>query len=537
MVVTGWLSANPRPLNTPLGQQVARIETFTNEKGESIYHIVYLQPCGFVIVSADDLVEPIIGFVAEGVFDCSAENPLGALVSSDLNQRVTAVRATGSLQIMAGPQERAEIQHKWQHFISLGSSSTDDVGIAGVASISDVRVSPLLKSRWGQRNVCGSSCYNYYTPEDYPCGCVATSMAQVMRYHRHPTTAIGVREFTIEIEDEPQLAFTRGGDGNGGAYMWTDMVLAPDCSITLAQRQAIAALCHDAGLSVEMDYGPDGSSAGMLDTADALRTVFNYSNAVKGYHDGDNIGDGLNGMINPNLDAKLPVLLGIRNEDSDGHAIVVDGYGYEPMARFPLLYHHLNMGWNGNDDAWYNLPNVDVGNPYVTVTTCVYNIFTSGAGEIISGRVKDADGRPLSGATVRGKFFPPPRMGGGYTATSDAKGIYALAMIPSQSTYKLTATKDGYVFDEVTVTIGRSNDYSGISANRWETDLVGFVSGDSDWDNDVDVRDFAAFASAWLTGPGDSGWNHTCDIASPADYYVDMHDFAVFADHWRSGVK
>ena len=68
-----------------------------------------------------------------------------------------------------------------------------------------------------------------------------------------------------------------------------------------------------------------------------------------------NIGDGLNGMINPNLDSNNPVILGIDDSQGDGHAVVADGYGYKSST----LYHHLNMGWDGEDDVWYNLPNID----------------------------------------------------------------------------------------------------------------------------------------------------------------------------------
>ena len=54
--------------------------------------MVYLNPAGFVIVSADDMVEPIIGFLPEGQYDPSPDNPLGAMVSQDLPGRVLAAR-------------------------------------------------------------------------------------------------------------------------------------------------------------------------------------------------------------------------------------------------------------------------------------------------------------------------------------------------------------------------------------------------------------------------------------------------------------
>jgi len=173
-------------------------------------------------------------------------------------------------------------------------------------------------------------------------------MAQLMRYHQHPTTEIGVHEFTIRVDDVEQTAYTRGGDGSGGPYQWNDMVLAPDCSTSEMQRQAIGSLCYDAGVTVEMKYSADGSSASTQAATEALTTVFKYSHAVKS-HNWDsvsntfrNIGPRLNGMVNLNLDAGNPVILSLDREDG-GHAVLCDGYGYNSST----LYHHLNMGWSG----------------------------------------------------------------------------------------------------------------------------------------------------------------------------------------------
>ena len=90
----------------------------------------------------------------------------------------------------------------------------------------------------------------------------------------------------------------------------------------------------------------------MPDASAALKNVFKYSNSICGGDGTDNIGAGLTTMLNPNLDAGFPCLLGIYCGSAGGHAIVADGYGYDSST----LYHHLNMGWSGVDTAWYNLP-------------------------------------------------------------------------------------------------------------------------------------------------------------------------------------
>jgi len=429
MAVAGWLKVDPQPLETALGQGVMKIETFTDDYGEPVYYIVYLEPSGFVIVSADDLVEPIIGFADDGSYDPSPENPLGALVTNDLNGRMAAVHSTFRLQAMVGEVPFTDTQKKWSYFISLAETSEGGFSLMGRSSIPDVRVAPLVQSKWSQEQACDNNCYNYYTPDNYPSGCVATTMAQLMRYYQHPTAGIGVQEFTIWVDDVERTVSMRGGDGNGGVYKWDQMELEPRCSTTLAERKAIGALCYDAGISINMDYTADNSEALLFMARFALQDTFQYGNAIMGYNYDfsaeafRDLGSGLEGMVNPNLDAGHPVILGLWREGTDmGHSILADGYGYNSST----LYHHLNMGWGSIDDAWYSLPIIDSDPSYNVVDQSIYNIFTSGSGEIISGRVTDASGSPISGTLVTAT-----RQGSSetYTDETDSKGIYALEKV------------------------------------------------------------------------------------------------------------
>ena len=130
-----------------------------------------------------------------------------------------------------------------------------------------------------------------------------------------------------------------------------------------------------------------------------MTNTFGFSNARYAYNNSyySIPSPNLNNMINPNLDARFPVLLGIIDASVIGHEVVVDGYGYN----IATLYHHLNLGWTGTADAWYNLPTVSTGNyDFTSVIECIYNVFPQGSGEIISGRVLDAAGNPVDGATI-----------------------------------------------------------------------------------------------------------------------------------------
>ncbi len=484
-VVKGWLIVNPKPLGADLGRQVASVEPFDDDYGHPLYYIIYLEPSGFVIVSGDDLVEPIIGFADGGVYDPSSGNPLGALVSRDLAGRVESARHGSQLRAARSGERSTATQRKWQNLISLSWNHSGGLSAMGLSEsyINDLRVAPLVKSEWNQETSCygsGLACYNYYTPrisggqvrwysgneENYPCGCVATAMAQLMRYHKHPTQGIGRIECTVDVNDGAigvrQDVYTRGGDGNGGPYDWGQMPLIPCGNAFLSQRRAVGALCFDVGLSMNMTYTPSGSyPQDGFKLKEALMSTFQYANVITGSNGGSNIGPGIIGMINPNLDAACPVVVYVGGEDT--HAVVCDGYGYNSST----LYHHLNLGWYGIDDAYYNLPDARCSMEFNSVVTCFYNIFIYDSNEIISGRVTNNAGSPLKDAVVTAQTIA----GQTYTDTTDANGIYALVGVPSESTFTLNVTKPGYYFNSRQVTTSRSVDMSAFSGNRWAIDF------------------------------------------------------------------
>jgi hypothetical protein len=146
---------------------ITRVDSFTGGKGEVIYHIIYLHPSGFVIVPADDLIEPIVGFAGAGHYDPSVDNPLGALVTQDLNARTAVVRQVDK-QGRLRELKSLENENKWRSLEYAGEQSGDSVEM-WAAAISDIRVAPLVQSRWDQTTVCGNNCYNIYTPNNYPC--------------------------------------------------------------------------------------------------------------------------------------------------------------------------------------------------------------------------------------------------------------------------------------------------------------------------------------------------------------------------------
>ena len=468
-VVKGWLSVDRMPLGETLGTAVKRVETYNDAAGAPLYYVAYLEPSGYAIVAADDLVEPIVGFAAAGQFDPSGNNPLGALVSNDLAARVAYARQAGS---KAADLSAVQALAKWQQ---LCPADGGPVAVANLVTVfSNVWVAPLTQTKWSQTTADDAgtaACYNYYTPPygngittNYPSGCVPTTMAQLMRFYQFPTNGVGTNSFTIYVDGLPRKYSLQGG-GKGSAYVWANMPLVPPANPTTAQCQAIGALIADTAATVNTKYNTNSYSTAFLkDARYALTNTFRFSSARYGYNTNAQLGAGLTAMINPNLDARFPVILGIHNA-SVGHTVVADGYGYS----LTTLYHHLNLGWSGTATAWYALPLIDTGtdtnHSFNVVDGCIYNAYTNGVGEIISGRVLDQISRPVVNATVTAKRTTGT--GGTYTTTTDGQGIYALAKIPSASSYTIAVSKSNYVPATNTFTTKTSTDLTATSGNCW----------------------------------------------------------------------
>ena len=527
-VVTGWLNLDSSPLNTSLGSQIQKVERHNDSRGQPLYYIVRLQPSGVVIVSGDDLVEPIIAFLSGDDFEASDKHPIGAMANKDLPKRIKeACNIESSLKAgLLSPdlQKAIEARSKWilllncsqavkaaEYLKSIGSGGC--LGKSSLMYMDDVRVEPLVQSKWDQGNECYDACYNWYTPRvldsnvvwdegnsnNFVCGCGPTAIAQIIRYHEYPTAGIGVIDKNIYVKKgsvtERILRQTRGGDGSGGPYQWSNMPLDPGCSTTETQRKAIGALCYDIGVCCGVTYSASGTSISFLSPV-YFTNYFKYTYAKTGstkyfFHD-----------INTNIDALHPVTY-----SRDEHTHVIDGYGYDNGT----MYHHINYGWGGSNDAWYNL---SAWGFYVC------NIFTSGTGDIISGRIIDMQTKqPINEVTVTATA-----PGAYYQAVTDDKGIYALAKIEVQQEYTISATKTGYIFADQVV----NTDIQGRTlGNLWGIDLVGLFC-DFNSDQRVNIDDLVILIEHW-----DSD-DPLCDIYPMpwGDGIVDKGDLQVFMTHW-----
>ncbi|MBQ6142101.1 MAG: C10 family peptidase [Kiritimatiellae bacterium] len=486
--VKGWVSLK-ESLDQSIEGNPASVETYAGRDGKGKFYVVTLEGGGYVVASGDDEVTPILAYSKSGTFDASEKNPLWCLLAGRAAfeaDRLSA-SATGGRRLAASASATSGNAAKWSRLRAAGGANGGKTRLGGAPSAAptDLRVPELLFSDWAQGRIgnwAGTDypyCFNMYTPEidgeRAPCGCVATSGAQIMRYFQYPTASVTAQTKTCKVS---------GVDTNltmmGGTYDWSNMPTninsmynQPEAN-TLAYREAIGKLTYDVGVAVEMWYGANGSGASASDLADALMNVFGYRNAAYFYAEGGLAADKLKKAVLPNLDAKRPCGIGITNTSTEsGHAIVADGYGYSDDT----LYIHFNMGWNNlaGSNAWYAPPEFDVEEDiqYDTIDEVICNIFTdtgSQFGSIASGRVLDANGNPLAGATVTGTTTLLNGVVTNIVTTSDERGIYAILMPAVDKPCTITASADGYgVPDDISFTIAPTDMTIG---NTYDNDIT-----------------------------------------------------------------
>lgn len=450
------------------GRNVRAARTHRTSAGESRFHVVAFEGGGWAAVGADDEDAPVIAFSDKGEDIVEDDrNPIWFLVKRDAEWRAEVRR-----EMKRRGEGRGRARHKgWDYKrkrvkvegVGQGEGEgLDQVALATTANpsiaegaLEDVRVEPLLKSTWDQGRVGGylntPLCYNYCTPSNYVCGCVATMMAQIMRYHEWPKTRVEPKTFPCYVgltipADTSKISSNTNCTMKAGVYDWSKMTLKPALwNESETNRLEIGKLCYDVGVSINMMWSEAGSGAYSANAREALVDTFGYSDAhVVVYQSAFHAYkfEELKTIIISNCEAGFPVGYGISG-DKVGHAVVIDGYGYSSDETF---YIHINPGWSGNSNAWYCPPDLSMGRySFNTSDTLLYNIFTEGSGALVTGCVVDQFQNPIANAEVSGYTVYMGSNGKSITnefaaVRTDAKGKFSIKTGVSGHAVTLYAT-------------------------------------------------------------------------------------------------
>ncbi len=287
--------------------------TVASDGAPAVYVFAGRTGGGFMVVSADDIAAPLLGYVDEGSYD--SMTPMPPQLQWWLEQYANEIA-----------------------FVRKNPLSVNAVGAKAPRAAEDYAlISPLLTTKWNQ-----TAPYNGQTPVvdgvHAVTGCVATALSQVMNYHKWPEKGHG--EVSATVQDKTGKTTTQMLDLSTVVFDWDNML--DDYTgndYTDAQALAVASLMKACGFAAGMLYTSNESGAVSYDAFEALRTYFDYSPDIQFCERADYGGEAWGDLIYNSLASTGPVYYSGRST-TGGHAFVCDGYSGDG-------FFHFNWGWGG----------------------------------------------------------------------------------------------------------------------------------------------------------------------------------------------
>lgn len=316
---------------------------------------------GFVIVSAYDGVQPVLGYS----FDSPATeevNPEAAFWLRGMNDEIADAKSTG--------YRNPEAAGLWNDLLTAPVPPVP---------VSLQNIPALLETHWDQGSPFNKLCpfdTNYHSR--VVVGCVATAMAQVMKYWNHPSSGTGSHSYTHQAWGHNTSYGEQSADFEHTTYLWDYMeneYLSSVSSSHMAEH-SVAVLSYHCGVAVDMMYGPSAtggsgaySSCGEWTTAcaeHAFYDYFKYSPTLQyrqrngtiwyngAYRQTYYYSDSAwNAMLDYELAQGHPMYYS-GSDSTGGHAFVCDGSDLNGR-------YHFNWGWAGSYDGFYFSNRLNLG--------------------------------------------------------------------------------------------------------------------------------------------------------------------------------
>ena len=207
-------------------------------------------------------------------------------------------------------------------------------------------ISPLSSTIWGQ-----TGAYNDRTPPDgdtVPTGCVATAMAQAMRYFEHPIepkkTVLSYTHQTTTADGKPFSFGVLSADLSQVRYNWQNM---PDK--VESANSPVADLMYHLGVGLHMKYRPGFSSNAYFDAiAPLLRGTFGYETSDQLFRSNYTLDAWQTKIRNELQQQRVLLMCGYDYAAGAGHCWVVDGIDDKNFL-------HMNWGWDGRFNGYFSI--------------------------------------------------------------------------------------------------------------------------------------------------------------------------------------
>ncbi|MEA3446585.1 MAG: C10 family peptidase, partial [Bacteroidota bacterium] len=189
---------------------------------------------GFVLVSADDAVNPVLAYSTKGAFTGENIPPATQYILDEFSEQIIFAKRNNL-------QATENISLEWSKLLSNN-----------IHKVTVLPPVPLLLTNWSQ-----GSPYNEFCPEDPAgpaghalVGCVAISMAQVMKYYNFPAQGTGSSSY-----------YASGYGSQSVNYGNTNYEFYNMPNVGTESNASLAEFLYHCGVSAKMNYGPDGSGA------------------------------------------------------------------------------------------------------------------------------------------------------------------------------------------------------------------------------------------------------------------------------------
>jgi hypothetical protein len=325
-------------------------------------------------------------------------------------------------------------------------------------------VLPLLTTYWAQR-----APYNNLVVsnlgDDYPTGCVATAMAQIMNYWKHPIQ----RTRSIPSYITNNLHISVPAITGTTTYDWANMKNTTAEYTTSTQENAVAKLMYECGVAVHMNYEPLESGASALENNTnyssfaAFPTYFGYDNGIQSQYRGDNNTEWEN-LLRSELNAGRPILYIGYDPEEGGHAFVCDGYSCNTDA-YSRRYFHFNWGWgegyqdnsDNHNNGYFVSSVLNIGGyAFNNSQGIVYNIKPNSAAYIDPTNPDGTNTFAISANALTGGYIIPEGIAIRYAGENQplafaANSGYEIDQVFIDGTPDATAKANGYhIFSNIT---------------------------------------------------------------------------------------
>lgn len=330
------------------------------KSGRDAFYIVNVDDA-FVLVSADDIAHQILGYSFDKGFPVNADGTvqLPPHIKGFFDDLAAQIEAAIEAEPNRAPSEEWSGERKIRR---APSNLPESVG-------------PLLTTTWDQGQY-----YNALCPEDVNgpaghvwTGCVATAMAQIIKYWSEPVHGRGVHSY----ESNYGILEVNFAESN---YDFSNMPDALSGESTAEQVNAVAKLMYDCGVAVNMGYAASESEAFDQEARAGFINFFRFSPdlsfAEKAYFSNEE----WDNLLRQNLAANHPVYYS--GQGTGGHSFVCDGYKTDD-------YYHFNFGWGGFADGWFLTSAVSPnGSDFNSSQSAIVGIVPDNTGNVILGQMQ-----------------------------------------------------------------------------------------------------------------------------------------------------